>query len=267
MGYKLRQKQNMFERTNSGRATFLGKPLNFYKYINVYVLKDFISINKNKTDIIIPKGTILNVSFPNGDLYLGERGDSSYFENQIYLSENQLNAFTTYFTYAIHTYEEYGKIHKYSPIIIKQEILNRKSFKFSSKDLSFEKFELYFDKVYCPLLNMFYFCEPVVVNSFMPGILDSLNNLKQLEQTCSIDDFDEALESINDFLEKTLNIMFNIGTKELPAILTPKEILDKKTKEEQIKNTEALNNSKKKLDNFIEELQRRKDLLDAFNDK
>lgn len=257
-----------------GEQTFLNCPLNKYQEILLYVIKEFRTSNTQNTDIIVKKGSIVKISHKNFselNLYIGKQdgsihyySDDFYFTyssdsyDELYFTKEQLNTFTVPFRY-----EKHLTSFTWTPTICQKNFILIHKF-----DIVFKNkmpLIIYFDKIYCSLINMFFFCEDIVINSFMHGILDTLLNLKNLESKCSEKDFEKAIDSTSVFLKKTLETMLEIGEKQPHNIYTPKELLDNKNKKIEQEKLSFSNNSRKLTENFITQIENKKELLEAFN--
>lgn len=231
------------------------KTLMDYEEIILYVIKDFTTIDYKKRSKKVRKNQYVYICN-----CLDQFGLYQDKINELYFTIDQLHLFTIPFKIVA----KKDLTTKFcEPIIIEKTF-----FKTRKYPVSFEEecnYHLYFEKIYAPLASIFRFCEPVIVDSFMPGILDTLQNLKEMERNCSFADFNIALNSANIFLQKTLNTMLSIGAKKLSYIKTPKEILDEKVRETDRQKTNFFEESKTTLNNFTEKLQIRTDLLKVFN--
>lgn len=273
MKYELDLNYEMF-----GEQSFLNCSLNKYQKILLYVVKEFRTSNTQNTDIIVKKGSIIKILHKNFsenpselNLYIGKQGetihdysDDFYFTyssdsyDDLYFTKEQLNAFTVPFSY-----EKHFTSYTWTPTIGQRNFIMIHKF-----DIVFKNkipLIIYFDKIYCSLINMFFFCEDVVINSFMHGILDTLLNLKNIESKCSEKDFEKAIDSTSIFLKKTLETMLEIGEKQPCNICTPKELLDNKNKKIEQEKLSFSNNSRQLTEDFITQIENRKELLEAFN--
>lgn len=133
-------------------------------------------------------------------------------------------------------------------------------------------------KIFSVLKLIFTTCEEEAISAFLNGILDALEQYKNLyiklnkfKEDIDKEDFDNSLDNLHELLLKTYKTMYKIGKKDI-KILSSREILkikeDEKEQEKRLQEEKTQRNKKEAslaFNSFNEMIASRKALLTQFN--